>query len=387
MPSGLRRCAAGCAVAALALAPRAAQAHVKWFSDFSFRDPPLALSAVLTPTFWALVALSVVALGALVLLDARLADAAPYRRVSEWLAGYRDRSLLVLRVAAGAVMLLNWQADVLLAPELGGVAAWAGWAQFAVACGLLFRQTTPLAGAGLLALVGVAVARFGAFHMLDYAYLVGFGVAFAVSGARSARVRGLGLPALFATVGFSLFWVGLEKLVYPEWGLYVLQQNPALALGFPVGFFLTAAAFVELALGYLLLIGLLERPLALAITLVFFTTTLVFGKLEVIGHTMIHAALIVFLIEGTGTLYTPPARFHRRTPLRVAFAGVNFALLLGLLLVPYVWGAERVYKRSVHEAAAREAAAREVPGPHSSEGVRAAETSDGHEHTPSETHP
>ena len=39
--------------------------------------------------------------------------------------------------------------------------------------------------------------------------------------------------------------------------------------------------------------------LALLITLVFFATTLVFGKLEVIGHTMLHAALIVFLIEGS----------------------------------------------------------------------------------------
>ena len=351
MPSTVRRFAAGFAVAALLLVPRAASAHVKWFSDFSFRDPPLPLSAVLTPTFWALLALSVVALGGLVLLDKRLADAAPYRRVSAWLAGYQDRSLLVLRVATGAVMLLNWQADVLLAPELSGAGAWAGWAQFAVACLLLFRQTTPLAGAALLALVGVAVARFGAFHMLDYAYLVGFGVAFAVSGARSERVRGLGLPALFATVGFSLFWVALEKLVYPGWGLYVLQQNPALTLGFPVLFFLTAAAFVELALGYLLLIGLLERPLALAITLVFFTTTLIFGKLEVIGHTMIHAALIVFLIEGTGTLYTPPARFHRQTPLRVAFAGVNFAVLLALLLVPYAWGAARVHEQAMRAEA------------------------------------
>ncbi|HEX8297759.1 MAG TPA: hypothetical protein VF594_01250 [Rubricoccaceae bacterium] len=343
-------------VVALALAPRAASAHVKWFSDFAFTDPPLGLADVLTPTFWALTALSVIALGALVLLDQRLDRVSAYTRVSDWLSGYRDRSGLVLRVAAGAVMLLNWQADVLLAPELTGAAAWAGWAQFGLALALLFRQTVPLAGAGLLALFGVAVARAGAFHMLDYLYLVGFGVAFLVSTASSERVRGLALPALFSTVGFSLFWVGLEKLVFPQWGLYVIEQNPALALGFPVMFFLTAAAFVELALGYLLLIGLLERPLALVVTLVFFTTTLIFGKLEVIGHTMIHAALIVFLIEGTGRTYTPPARFHRGTPLRMAFAGVNFAVLLFALLVPYTWGAQRMYERAVREAPAAPAA-------------------------------
>ncbi len=358
----------------LLLVPRAASAHVKWFSDFRFTDPPLGLAGVLTPTFWALLALSVAALGALVLLDARLERLPAYRRLSDWLSGYRERSGLVLRVAAGAVMLLNWQADVLLAPELSGVPAWTGWAQFGVALLLLFRQTVPVAGAGLLALFGVAVARFGAFHMLDYAYLAGFGVAFLVSTAASERVRGLALPALFSTVGFSLCWVALEKLVFPEWGLYVIEQNPALALGFPVAFFLTAAAFVELALGYLLIIGLLERPLALLVTLVFFTTTLVFGKPEVIGHTMLHAALIVFLIEGTGATFTPPARFHRTLPLRVAFAGVNFAVLLGLLLVPYTWGAARVYTRAVavqshaaHGPAAGEAgrgtAGRDHPAP------------------------
>ena len=356
-----RRVSAGAALAALALAPRAASAHVKWFSDFRFTDPPLSAAAVVTPTFLALAALSVVALGALVLLETRLAALGPYQRVSAWLASYRERSGLVLRVAAGAVMLLNWQADVLLAPELPAGSAALGWAQFGVALLLLFRQTVPLAGAGLLVLFGIAVARFGAFHLLDYLYLVGFAVAFGVSTARSERIRGLALPALFATVGFSLCWVALEKLVYPQWGLYVIEQNPVLALGFPVAFFLTAAAFVELALGYLLIIGLLERPLALLITLVFFTTTLLFGKLEVIGHTMIHAALIVFLIEGTGRTYTPPSRVHRRTPMRVAFAGINFALLLALLLVPYAWGAERVHERATRAAASAATPAAAVP--------------------------
>ena len=37
----------------------------------------------------------------------------------------------------------------------------------------------------------------------------------------------------------------------------VLSQNPALAMGFPLEFFLVGAAFVELGLGYLLIIGLL----------------------------------------------------------------------------------------------------------------------------------
>jgi hypothetical protein len=95
-----------------------------------------------------------------------------------------------------------------------------------------------------------------------------------------------------------------------------------------------------------LIIGLLERPFALLITLVFFTTTLVFGKVEVIGHTMLHGALLVFLIEGSAGRYPPPVRFHRRPKLRVAFASVNFLLLLGLLLAPYAAGARRMYEHA-----------------------------------------
>jgi hypothetical protein len=108
---------------------------------------------------------------------------------------------------------------------------------------------------------------------------------------------------------------------------------------------------VELSLGYLLIIYLLQRRLALVITLVFFLTTTVFGKLEVIGHTPIHAALIVFLLEGPGFVYRPPIALHRRMGLRTAFAAVNFALLLAVLLPLYAAGATAQARR--HGAARR----------------------------------
>jgi len=196
----------------------------------------------------------------------------------------------------------------------------------------------------LIALYAIGVFRFGPFHMLDYVVYAGIGYYLAVSGAGERKIRGTGLPALYATVGFSLCWVALEKMVYPQWGLYVLEQNPSLSLGLPLSFFLLAAAFVEFSLGYLLIINLLQRPLALVITLVFFTTTLVFGKVEVIGHTPIHAALVVFLLEGPGRVYRPPIALHRGLGLRTAFAAVNFALLLALLFVPYTYGAARLYR-------------------------------------------
>lgn len=327
--------------------------HVKWFSDFSFADRPLAAHDLLTPTFIGLVLLSMAVVGALVWVERFLAEAAWYQAVNGWLTARRDRSVLVMRIATGAVLLLSWQADSVLAPNLLIESAWVGWFQFLLALLLLFQRTVPLAGAGMIALYLLGAADRGAFYMLDYLAYAGVGYFLLVHAANSVRLRGSALPALYVTVGLSLCWLALEKMVYPQWGLYLLQQNAQLSLGLNPQFFLLATAFVEFSLGYLLIIGLLERPLALVITLVFFTTTLVFGKVEVIGHTLLHGALIVFLLEGPGTVYPAPIKLHKRPLLRTAFAAVNFVLLLALLAVPYTRGARMLYRE--HAADARPA--------------------------------
>lgn len=295
-------------------------------------------------TFIGLTILSMVVLGILVYLDKKMRETEYYSRINSWLEAKKSYSPLVMRIAAGAVLLLSWQADAMMVPELNITAEWIGWYQFILAILLIFRKTTPIAGIGLILLYVLGISEFGFFHMLDYPMYAGAGYYLAVCNAESAKIRGTGLPALYLTVGFSLCWVALEKIIYPQWGLYVLQQNPQLALGFELDFFLMAAAFVEFALGYLLIICLLQRPFALVITFVFFTTTLVFGKLEVIGHTLIHGALIVFLFEGPGRIYNAPITFHKRLGLRIAFTSVNFVLLLALLIVPYTYSAWQQYE-------------------------------------------
>jgi uncharacterized membrane protein YphA (DoxX/SURF4 family) len=329
--------------------PFAAHAHVKWFSDFSFTDPPTSLGDAITPTFIALTVLSMAALGALVLVDARLKQAGWYQRVIQWFENRREYAPLALRIGMGMTLMLAWQADTLLTPDLALPAEWVGWLQFLLALLLIFRMTTPIAGIGVIALYLIGIGQYGAFYMLDYFVFVGVGVYLIVTYLKDERIRALRIPALYFSVGFSLLWLGLEKIIYPQWSLYILEQNPQLTLGFEMEFFLIGAAFVELVLGYLLLIGLLERPIAVLITFVFFLTTLVFGKVEVIGHTILHAALIVFLLEGPGRFYPAPINIHQRLPLRVAFASVNFLLVLIILILPYAAVAQRQYELAIAE--------------------------------------
>jgi hypothetical protein len=310
-------------------------AHVKWFSSFDWGTSPESISDITTPTFWAMLALSVATLVALVALD-KWAEGLPAG--NRWAALFETKSgssLLVMRVATFATLLVAWQQGTLFAPELVVNNPWIERLQFVIIVLLFWERTTPLSGLGLFAIWLFGASRFGFFHMLDYVNVLGVAYFLAVRPLANAKLRATTLPALYATVGFSLMWLGCEKLVYPQWVTYLLEQNPVLTLGLDTDFFRVASAFIELGLGYLLILGLFGRALSVTITLTFFTTTMVFGKLEIIGHTLIHAALIVFLFEGPGHVFKPPAYFHRGLGLRMAFAAVNFVIAVSLALLAY----------------------------------------------------
>lgn len=319
-----------------------AYAHVKWFADFNYATPPESFESVLTPTFWSMLALSVVTLVVLVLVDKWAEGLAAVSRLSRWLESYSESSLLVMRVATFATLLVAWQMGTLFAPELVVDNPWIERLQLAIIILLFWVPTTTGAGLGLMAIWLYGAQRFGFFHMLDYVNILGAAYFLAVRPLKNQRLRDTALPVLYATLGFSLIWLACEKMVYPAWVNYLLDQHPVLTLGLDRDFFRVAAAFVELGLGYLLLIGLFGRSLSIIITLTFFLTTMVFGKVEIIGHTLIHAALLVFLFEGPGLAFRPPAYFHRTTPLRIAFAAVNFVLITFLALFLYIAAARKV---------------------------------------------
>jgi hypothetical protein len=313
-----------------------ALAHVKWFSQSAnLKDLPLALNDILTPTFFALAALSVVTICLLALLDDPLQRFEPYTRLRDWLRVREDRASIVMRIATGMSLLLCWGANTVLAPDLTHSLGVVSWLQFIAILCLMDSRTTHIAGGLVWTLYAVGIYLFGLFHMLDYAAYLGVGFYLMFRNHPNASLRAWVKPILFSTTGFSLGWLALEKWVYPTWGLVVLEQNPVLGLNLPPKFFLSAAAFIEFSLGFLLFAGVLGRPLALIITGVFFLTTMVFGKDEVVGHLILHGILIVFMLEGTTGPKTPPFRFHRRLPLRMAFLGVNFVLALAAMLFGY----------------------------------------------------
>ncbi len=318
----------------LAAFPLRLNAHVKWFTDGSYADKPLGPSDIFNPLFFQLAVLTMAVVIFGVWLDSRIQHFQSYRRIDQWLGERARHGVLVIRIALAMTLLLSWQDGSMLVPNVGIKQQWIGWYQFGLVFLLIFPRTTPIAGLGTIALYGLGIANFSGFHMLDYALYVGVGWYLAVSISSNSWLRRSGLVALYLSVGFSLCWVALEKFVYPEWAYQIIREHK-LNMGMDVELFLSSAAFVEFGLGFLIIICMLQRPLAVMITMVFFTTTLVFGKVEIIGHTLLHGCLIVFLLEGRSAVYDSINRYLRTIPSRMAFASLSLLIIFPVLLYPY----------------------------------------------------
>lgn len=322
-----------------------AWAHVKWFTDGSYADRPLTIGEITTPVFWSIFALCVLVISAGVLLDYLLTRAPKYIQINNWLVKRKTYSPLVMRVAAAMLFILSWQSNAMLAPTLLVPTnfVWVAWMQFILAFLLLFEKTVPIAGLGCMALYIIGNFIFHPFHMLDYSLFLGVGAYLLTCYHPKEKIRSVGLTMLYITLGFALCWVALEKFVYKDWSLYLLKEHPQLAMGLNYDFFIISAAFVEFGLGYLLLVNLLQRPLAVLITIVFFLTTTVFGKIEVIGHTIIHASLIVFLLEGPSPFYHRLTKWLKSIGKRILVNALFFIGFFFLLLYAYYQMADNKY--------------------------------------------
>ncbi len=317
-------------------------AHVKWFSKYSFTDPPLQLADVGNLIFWVLLIISMITVGLLTLADKEIERTTWYQKGSVMLGKYKDKSVLIMRVATAAVLLVSWQLNTLVMPELHSNYEWMNWLQFFLVLLLTFKKTVPWAGAGLLFVYMIGVLQFGIFHMLDYFLIVGVGYFLWVSYSKP-KLKATGLFLLYVSLGFSLCWAGMEKLIYPSWGVYLLEQYPQLSLGVGEKLFIKGAAFIEISVGIMFIFCFLHRILALVVTILFFLTSLVFGKTEIIGHLLIHATLIIFLIEGSGDTFKILPQFYRGLGRKPFFAALGFVLLLFVFLIPYTYGANKQF--------------------------------------------
>jgi hypothetical protein len=287
-------------LAALYLGSAPAQAHVKWFADWSVvicppRDPMRVLSMPLWQAFFVA---AIVVMALLGWLDARLAGSARrwQQRLDRVHEAVMPHAMRVLRLGLCLYWLmvsLTLSTPVYLTPELSAPAG-VRWLQMACAVVVLRRSSSWLAGLGMVALYVMAAVQHGWFHLLDYPLFLGLGIILLLPALRRREDDALALDLLRWSAAITLLWGGVEKFAFPEWSFDMMQAMPVLSLGVSPEAAMYMYGFGEMALSFaLLLFGIGSQIAAFLLLLVFVLAVPPFGWVDFVGHSGIVVALVL----------------------------------------------------------------------------------------------
>jgi hypothetical protein len=295
LPSWLR-CAAAIPSAFLvnALFAGSASAHVKWFCAFNVAGQPRGLEQVLCPDFELLFGMSVLALVTGALLESTPVGAAMVRSFDRATTYIRDNIEIIFRACTAFFFLAIWGlGGVLLTPELKTSSTLIAVIQLGIAASMLSRRTMPLGAAGMFIIFAVGVWNYGVFHLADYPIFLGIALYLALVGLQKTFFGYRAMDVVRWSAGITLMWASIEKWAYPQWSFPLFIQHPEMTAGFSAEFFMRAAGAVEFALAFALVwTPLVRRVGATILTAMFISAVFEFGKIDLIGHTLIVVVLL-----------------------------------------------------------------------------------------------
>lgn len=313
------------------LSPYFISAHVKWFTTVAPEKE--SLENILSPLFMGIAVLTAVILAILPQVLPRIMEWKYSKILDDKLSGWRKYSRYLLKYGTAVSLIIQVMNGTLFAPEfpiqqsLITILAW-------VSIVLLLIPHHIFTKLGAIVLLGLFIyttLEYSIFHMLDYGYYLAI---IGVLLIGKTKYESVGFPFLYLGTGLSLCWVAVEKWVYPAMSLDIVANHHVPTFGFEPAVFVVMAAYIEFIVGYLLVVGILNRLLGFVVTLIFISTTMLFGMTEVIGHFMIHIILIIFIIEGV-SFYNPPIKIHRTKVDQVIFVFLNFIFVLATFLLIY----------------------------------------------------
>ena len=307
-----------------------ASAHVKWFCAYDIAGQPEGLENVLCPDFEFLIGLSVLALMTGAVFEGTSVGTAILRAFDRVTGLLRDNIEYVFRAACAFFFIAIWGAGgILLTPELKTSSALVGAIQLGIAAGMITRRTMPLSAAGIFILFGIGIWQYGVFHLADYPIFLGVAVYLALLGAQMNLFGARPIDVLRWAAGITLMWASIEKWAYPEWSYPLFIQYPGMTLGFAPDFFMRAAGAVEFALAFALVwTPLVRRIGAVMLAAMFIGAVFQFGKIDLIGHSLIIVSLLAIAADDGGNA----ARLRDSWLLPFAYA----ASLAGFLATYYV---------------------------------------------------
>jgi len=285
-----------------ALLANSASAHVKWFCAYDVAGQPVGLENVLCPDFEVLTGLSIVALMGGCLVEGTPIGAAMVDALNRVTRLVRDNLELIARAACAFFFIAIWGAGgILLTPELKTDSTLIGVLQLGIAAGMLSRRTMPLSALGIATLYAVAIWNYGIFHLADYPVFLGFAAFLALTGLQTNLFGMRPIDVLRWAAGITLMWASIEKWAYPEWSYPLFIVHPTMSLGFTPEFYMRAAGAVEFALAFSLVwTPLVRRIGAIMLAAMFISAVVPFGKIDLIGHSLIVVALFGIVADDGG---------------------------------------------------------------------------------------
>ena len=302
-----------------------ASAHIKWFCAYDVASQPVGLDNVLCPDFELLTGLSLLGLLTGSAVEGTVVGNAILRAFDQATSIIRDNIEIIFRAACAFFFISIWAVGgIVLTPELKTDSIWIGVLQLAIAAGMLSRRTMPLSALGIFALFDIAVWNYGGFHLADYPVFLGVAAYVALVGGQTNFFGARPIDVLRYAASITLMWAAIEKWAYPQWSYPLLIQHPEMTLGFAPDFYMRAAGAIEFALAFSLLwTPLVRRVAAIMLTAMFVSAVFAFGKIDLIGHSLIVVALLGIIVDDGGK----PARIRDFWLIPAAYAA-SLALFL-----------------------------------------------------------
>jgi len=317
-----------------------ASAHVKWFCAYDVAGQPDGLESVLCPDFEFLTGLSILALMTGAVLEGTPVGSAMVRALDRITRLVRENLETIFRAATAFFFIAIWGAGgILLTPDLKTESTLVGAIQLGIAAGMLSRRTMPVSALGIFALFGIGVWEYGLFHLADYPIFLGIAVYLALIGWQTNFFGARPLDVLRWSAGITLMWASIEKWAYPEWSYPLFIEHPEMTLGFTADFFMRAAGAVEFALAFALIwTPLVRRVGATMLAAMFVSAVFQFGKIDMIGHSMIIVALLGIIADDA----VKPVRLRDSWLLPFGYAAA-----LALFLATYYAGHAALFGTSI----------------------------------------
>lgn len=287
------------AIVVNAMLAASASAHVKWFCAYDIAGQPDGLVNVLCPDFETLTGLSILALMTGALVEGNPLGMAMIRAIDRVTHFVRANTETMFRAGTAFFFISIWGfGGVLLTPELKTDSNVVAAIQLGIAAGMLSKKTMPLSAAGIAIIFGIAVWEYGVFHLADYPIFLGIAVYLALIGLRRDLFGVHPLDVVRWSAGVTLMWASIEKWAYPEWSYPLFITHPEMTMGFSPDFFMRAAGAVEFALAFSLMwTPLVRRIGAVMLTAMFVSAVFEFGKVDLIGHSLIVVGLLAIVAD------------------------------------------------------------------------------------------